>query len=675
MVKVMKFMITLLISSCFILVVSGRFPYQRYQHLDQRNHETAQSYPEINQINRWNEERNTLLEELTQVLIEYFRDESTQASEENKRATLWLRKKNSELEELSAINSLLQWNFATNITHENEEKLSLGQVQSSKWYANMEAQGKNFNMANLDDINRRQLRLLLKSANPNDINIVRETSDTSSEMLATYNTGKVCMKDGNCLPLEPDIQDIMSKSRKPEQLLEAWKGWRDVTSPIKPLYTKFVELKNEGAKEHGYNDFGEFWRDSLFDQTPDLEASAERIWEEIQPLYQELHAYVRNKLRSYYGEKVVGSDGALPAHILGNMWAQQWTGIYDILKPYSSADYIPQTEAELKKKYDVKGLFRLSEEFFSSIGLYNMTDKFWNNTMMVKPEGREVQCHASAFYLYRRGDFRIKMCAEVSLDYLETIHHEMGHIEYYMAYEDQPAVFRDGANSAFHEAVGDTIALSVTSRPHLKTIALLNEDSTESKKSDIDMLLQMSLNKLAFLPFGYLVDKWRWAVFKGEVTEANYNKYWWQLRLKYQGVVSPIPRSENDFDPAAKFHIPANSPYMSYFFSHILQFQFYQRLCDLSGHEGELHTCDFYESKRAGSKLKEMLALGSSVPWQDALEQFTGSREVSAKPLIEYFRPLMTWLRAENKKYDEKPGWKDAKINWLTDDLFPEWAY
>ncbi|ESO96402.1 hypothetical protein LOTGIDRAFT_115941 [Lottia gigantea] len=479
-------------------------------------------------------------------------------------------------------------------------------------------------------------------------------------MTSIYNKGRVCTVSGRpCLPLEPDLTDLMSNSRDPKQLLEAWVGWRDVTRPIKPLYTNFVNLKNIGAVENGYSDYGAYWRDELFGDTPDLEEMAAKLWVEVEPLYTHLHAYVRSKLRDFYGDNVdIEEDGGIPAHILGNMWGQNWAGIYEIVKPYNTVDTNRQVEDRLKEEYDVNGMFRLAEEFYSSIGLYNMTDKFWNNSMLSKPADREVQCHASAFDLYQPGDFRIKMCSEVNLDYFQTIHHEMGHVEYYMAYESQPLVYRNGANSAFHEAVGDTIALSVRSRKHLETIGLLDEDTLDDDESDINTLLLHALNKISFLPFGYLVDKWRYDVFRGEITHHDYNEKWWDLRYEYQGISPPVERKAYGFDPGAKFHIPSNSPYISYFFSFILQFQFYQRMCELSGHQGALHTCDFYGSEEAGSKFREMLALGSSIPWPEALERFTGSREVSAKPLLEYFQPLMNWLEEVNEENESIVGWK-----------------
>jgi len=286
-----------------------------------------------------------------------------------------------------------------------------------------------------------------------------------------------------------------------------------------------------------------------------------------------------------------------------------------------------------------------------------MPQPFWDKSMLTKPDDRDVVCHASAWDFYNRVDFRIKQCTEVDMGWLTTTHHEMGHVEYYLQYKDQPVVFRRGANPGFHEAIGDTLALSVATPEHLQLIGLA-PDFVDNTEGDLNFLMNQALQKIAFIPFGYLIDQWRWDLFSGQFDKSEYNERWWDVRCRYQGVSPPVTRDGSDFDPGAKYHVPAGVPYIRYFVSTILQFQFYQSLCQTAGNTGPLHRCDFYNSKEAGTKLGNMLAVGSSIPWPDALELVAGTREMSVQPLLEYFRPLRVWLEEQNAGYPK--GWTDA---------------
>ncbi|XP_046341575.2 angiotensin-converting enzyme-like isoform X2 [Haliotis rufescens] len=579
---------------------------------------------------------------------------------------LWLEDVNMQLRVWNNRMSSAEWAFSTNITDTNREQLANSETKYSEWYPTILGQAREWRKrGGLHSDTDRQLRLLTKYAEPAETEDVRKQKDLEGRMSELYSTARVCRDGENCLQIEPELIRLMATSTDPEKLLWAWDGWRNATGPpIKPLYLQYVELLNQGAVQNEYKDYGDYWRDHQFDQTRDLEELCDRLWSDVKPLYVQLQAYVRRKLTNFYGADIVGTNGAIPAHLLGNMWAQNWQMISDIVLPKSTDphnDVAKSAEVKLKQRFNVTGLFRLSEQFYESIGLFPMTDVFWEKSMFVKPEEREVTCHASASDLFAKDDFRIKMCTDVTMDYLYTIHHEMGHIEYFMAYSGQPTIYRTGANSAFHEAVGDTMALSVVTREHLHSIGLI-DTATRTEDGDIADLLTMALFKVAFLPYGYLIDKWRWRVFSGDIPDEDLNKEYWKLRLKYQGIVSPNPRSERDFDPAAKYHVPSNSPYMCYFISFIVQFQFYEAMCAVRGHKGPLHTCDFYQSKEAGEKLKDMLSLGASQPWPDALQQLTGSRHVSAGALLEYFNPLMEWLQVQNE--GENLGWDGASINW-----------
>ncbi|XP_040032505.2 angiotensin-converting enzyme [Gasterosteus aculeatus] len=487
---------------------------------------------------------------------------------------------------------------------------------------------------------------------------LEEYNNLLSNMETKYSVAEVCRDDGRCHPLDPDLQKIMAESRDYDELLFAWKGWRDSAGKVlRQDYKRYVELANMAAKLNGHSDNGASWR-SLY-ETPSFEEDLEALWKELEPLYQNVHAYVRRALYKKYGSQHINLKGAIPAHLLGNMWAQTWSGIMDLVMPYPHATQVDATPAMVSQGWNATRMFQESDNFFTSLGLLPMPQEFWDKSMLEKPSGgRQVVCHASAWDFYNRKDFRIKQCTVVTMDDLITAHHEMGHIQYFLQYKDQPVSFRDGANPGFHEAIGDVLALSVSTPKHLQSIGLL--DKVESNhESDINFLMSMALDKIAFLPFGYLMDQWRWKVFDGRIPSTEYNKEWWNLRMKYQGLCPPVTRTEEDFDPGAKFHIPANVPYVRYFVSFIIQFQFHKALCDAAKHDGPLHTCDIYKSGEAGKLLGDVMKLGFSKPWPEAMTMITGQPRMSAQPLMQYFQPLIQWLEEENNKNNDVRGWPD----------------
>jgi peptidyl-dipeptidase A len=379
----------------------------------------------------------------------------------------------------------------------------------------------------------------------------------------------------------------------------------------------------------------------------------DRLWNQVRPLYLALHAYVRARLVEQYGSQVVPPNGMIPAHLLGNMWAQEWGNIYPIVAPKSAAGAgYDLTELIRAKGMDAVAMTRAAERFFTSLGFAPLPQTFWERSMLTQPRDRDVVCHASAWDIDDQEDVRIKACLEPTAEDFVTVHHEMGHNIYQRAYRNQPLLFRNGANDGFHEAIGDAIALSITP-DYLKQVGLLAD--VPGPAADTALLLRQALDKVAFLPFGLLVDKWRWGVFSGQITPANYNAAWWALRAQYQGVAPPMPRTEADFDPGAKYHIPANTPYMRYFLARVLQFQFYRALCREAGYTGPLYRCSFFGSQAAGRKFAAMLEAGQSRPWQETLYAMTGERRMDGGALLEYFAPLQEWLDRQNQG---KPvGW------------------
>ena len=442
------------------------------------------------------------------------------------------------------------------------------------------------------------------------------------------------------------MEDVLFNSRDFDELEDAWIGWRTISPPMREKYERYVELVNEGANELGYSDLGEMWR-AGFDMSPaEFTDEASRLWEQVKPLYSELHCAVRARLGEYYGADKVPQDGLIPAHILGNMWAQEWSFIYDIMEPYPGVADLDVDSTLRTKNYSPQEMVRSAENFYVSLGMERLPDTFWERSQFSKPRDRDVVCHASAWGLDGGNDLRIKMCIKQTYDELRVIYHELGHNYYQSAYKDQAPLFRGGAQSGFHEAIGDTITLSMTPQ-YLQDVGLIGS-AAESEQAVINGQMQLALDKIAFLPFAKLIDEWRWGVFSGEIAPQDYNKAWWELRTRYQGIAPPVERSEANFDPGAKYHIPANVSYTRYFLARILQFQFQRALCETAGHEGDLASCSIYGNKEAGDKFLAMMASGQSEPWQDALEKLTGTREMDATAIIDYFAPLMSYLKEQN---------------------------
>ena len=503
---------------------------------------------------------------------------------------------------------------------------------------------------------RRQLNLLkvaLVLATPSDPKESEELTTLVTRMRGVYGRGKWCpdpAKPEACMNID-DITRLLATSRNEKEIRAAWEGWHTISQPMRQDYQRFVELSNKGAKELGFADTGAMWR-AKYDMPPDaFTRELDRLWEQVRPLYVQLHAYVRMKLRQKYGD-VVPASGPIPAHLLGNIWAQDWSNIEDLVAPANADSGYSLTEILKRRKMSAVDMVRTGERFYTSLGLAPLPTTFWERSLFVRPRDREVVCHASAWNIDNVEDVRIKMCIDQTAEDFSTIHHELGHNFYQRAYNALPIIFRDSANDGFHEAIGDTIALSVTPE-YLVKIGLLDKAPDASR--DIGLLLARALEKVAFLPFGLLIDQWRWKVFSGEVTPAQYNQAWWDLRLRYQGVAPPAPRGEEFFDPGAKYHVPDNTPYTRYFLAHILQFQFHRALAKAAGCTTPLHRCSIYGSRQAGERLNKMLSMGLSRPWPEALAALTDSDEMDASAILDYFAPLQGWLQEQTK--GQPVGW------------------
>ena len=564
---------------------------------------------------------------------------------------------NKDLQQRGHENAMAAWVQQTYITPDTEQLTAKAEERVLEYYPKAVKESKAYEGMDISPESRRAMQLLkqgLSAPAPDDAAKREELTTINARMQSMFGAGKWCTGGPEtCRNLE-ELSDTLAKSRDWDEQLEAWKGWHTISPPMRKDYQRFVELANEGAKELGYRDLGEMWR-SGYDMSPtEFEAETERLYAQVKPLYDGLHCYARGRLQKKYGKDRVPDGKPIPAHLFGNMWAQQWNNIYDLLEPYPGVSNLDVTAALKKQGYDATRMAHSAESFYVSLGFPELPASFWENSMLTRPRDRDVVCYPSAWNMDTHGDVRIKACIQPTGDDLYTIYHELGHVYYYLSYLDQPFLFQDGAHDGFHEAIGDTINLSMTDG-YLADVGLLPKGTKGSNEALINRQMNVAVDKIAFLPFGKLIDQWRWGVFSGAIAPAKYNEAWWDLRRKYQGVEAPVARSEEDFDPGAKYHIPNNTPYTRYFLSFILQFQFHKALCNAAGWKGPLYECSIYGSAEAGRRFREMLALGASRPWQDALEKLTGTREMDASAIIDYFQPLMGWLEEQNRGH--QCGW------------------
>lgn len=564
-----------------------------------------------------------------------------------------------EIRERSEEGARLSWIASNFITYDSQFVVARHDARSTLYSVQLAKRAADFDDVKVNDVVRRKLNTLKQAIRlpaPNDKTLADELSTITAGLEARYGKGKYCPPNKSadeCLDLV-QMNKVMANSRDAAELEEIWAGWREVSPPMKKDYARQVEITNQGAQELGFKDLGFMWR-SGYDMDPDaFAADADAQWNRVKPLYDALHCHVRAKLSDHYGSEVISGKGKIPAHLLGNMWAQQWGNIYDLVKPENagSAKAIDVTQLIEDSGMSELDMVRTAENFFTSLGLDKLPDTFWERSLFIQPKDRDVVCHASAWNLDSKDDLRIKMCIQKDAEDFTTIHHELGHNYYQRAYNQQPVYFMGSANDGFHEALGDTIALSVTP-DYLVKIGMLKEKPKGN--NDIDQLLQLALDKVAFLPFGLLVDKWRWQVFNGELSPEEYNEGWWALREKYQGIEAPVERTSDHFDPGAKYHIPGNTPYMRYFLAHIQQFQFHQALCEAANYEGPLHECTIYGNKEVGDRLNAMMELGTSKPWQEAMQALTGQPELDSGALLAYFAPLKAWLDEQNE--GRQCGW------------------
>ena len=564
-----------------------------------------------------------------------------------------------EYKEEGPVISSASWISSNFITYDSQKVIADYGTRYTLKSLETSRRAADFNNVDTSPEQKRMLNILKSSfvmPPPFDTDLAKELSEITTSLEAMYGNGEYCYEDGHCFDLE-GFEAIIDKSRNPNQLLSAWRGWHEIGKPMKPMYMRMVEIGNQGSKDLGYEGLSDLWFSKYDMPAQDFLNETDRVWEEVKPLYDALHCHARAKLNDYYGDDIVSKSGPLPVHLLGNMWGQSWSNIYDIIYTENSkSNSVDVTKIIEDKSLSEIDMVEYAEDFFISIGFEPLPDTFWERSLFVKPKDRAVVCHASAWNLDpANNDLRIKMCIEKNEEDFITIHHELGHIFYYQAYNHLPYLFQGGANDGFHEAFGDLLTLSITP-DYLMNIGFISEDEAANAKQDpIGLLMKQALEGVVVVPWALMLDKWRSGVFNGEIDESNLNSSWWNLREYYQGISTSGERSEEYFDPGAKYHIPGNTPYTRYYLARIMQYQFHEALCKEMGFEGPLHECSIYGNKVAGEKIISTMALGESQPWQDTFENLTGSRKLSGKSILNYYAPLKDWLDDQNK--DRTCGW------------------
>jgi len=563
-------------------------------------------------------------------------------------AEAFIQRVEIELAEIGEYAARAAWVMNNFITEDTMWLQARAGADYTKLATGFAVEAARFDSVETDPVTRRKLEILKRALvlpSPARDGAAEELSTIGSRLDSAYSTGTFS-RNGTLTTLD-EAEDILRTLRDPEEIRAIWEGWRSVSPAMKEDYENLVALSNEGAVELGFDDTGELWR-SWYDMEPnEFAEKMDALWEQVAPFYINLHCYVRAKLNEHYGDDVQPELGPIRADLTGNMWAQQWGNIYDIVAPQGVERSYDLTTLLNTNGYDAVEMVRTGEGFYTSLGLPPLPDTFWERSLFVRPEDREVVCHASAWDIDNENDIRIKMCTRVNADDFDTVHHELGHNFYQRAYAGQDFIFREGANDGFHEAIGDFAALNAVTPTYLNQIGLLDE--VPGTEEDIPFLLRMALDKIAFLPFGLLMDKWRWGVFSGDIPPEQYNDAWWELRARYQGITPPAARPAEAFDPGAKYHIPASTPYARYFLAFIYEFQFYRAACRDAGWDGPLNRCSVYGNTDVGAKLNTLLEAGQSRPWRETLAAFSGENDIDASAIQDYFALLNDWLIAQNQ--------------------------
>ncbi|KAF8795120.1 Angiotensin-converting enzyme like protein [Argiope bruennichi] len=582
-----------------------------------------------------------------------------------KQAVEFMMKADEALRKLSSASAYADWNWKVNLTDHNREIKDNTSDEATEYLKKIYDVARNYSWQSYREKNYTLFRWFelvakgLTQGAPGLYSSKQKIADPYSKMSEIFGKAKVCPPEGSTGKCVSDVEKVFETTRDPKILKHFWLEFRKQTGEkYKDLFLEAIKEENTDANDFGYKNMAQL-NTARYEDKDFLKNMAEEM-KKIQPFYKQIHAYVRKKLKMHYKRENIKSDGPIPAHLLGDMYAQQWSNIFNIVKPYPGYSGRPNvTKAMHKKKLAPIDMFIIAEKFFTSIGLKAMTPRFWHFSMIEKPVGKDADCHGASYDFYEKEDYRIGVCSQVNAFDLDVIHHEMGHIEYFMHYSHLPFLFRDSANPGFHEAIGDAILLSSMTPTYLTKIGLLKRNNVRKRyESTINYLMQTALNYAVTLPYDYIIDYWRNKVYERIIKDTELNKKYWLYRYQFQGVCPPTRRTEKNFDIGAKWHIAGGVEYFRYYVANIFQFQIHKILCEKANHTGPLHECNIYKNKKAGQAFAKFLSQGKSKHWKILLRSFSDGKftKLDASAMLEYFEPLMKWLKKKNAR--EYIGWK-----------------
>lgn len=594
----------------------------------------------------------------------------------------FLARVDAELRDRWIETTAAQWLSANTASPEAERLATLAEHRDRRLHAAWRRQAARWSGHGVaDPLQRRQLERLQRPPLlplPADPGQSARLLALTAQLEGGYVAAAACQgRAPSCRPLSK-LEQVLAGERDYPAQLQAWREWLTAVAPLHAPFRAAVELANAGARRHGQPDLGALWR-SRYEQPPaKLQARVEALWRQLAPLYRQLQCYAGHRLRAEYGDRGTLEGGLLPAHLLGDPWQQDWTNVWDLLVPYPQAASPDVTDA-LQRRADrlrrtalaqagngslqarflaarageraaARALVADAEGFYTGLGLPPLPERFWQYSRFLRPLEAPASCAASTWNLDLAGDVRVQLClGQTEGDFL-TAAHELGHAHYERAYRDLPAWLQDGANDAFHEAVGDIAMLAMT--PRWLHSAGLAAAPGHDHHARINAQMRIALARLPRLAAALALEHWRWGVFAGRIPAAQDNRAWWTLKARYQGVGPAEPRPADGFDVGAKYHVAAYRPYLRYFLAGVLQFQFHQALCAAAGQHGPLSDCEIAGDRRAGQHLQAMLASGARQPWPQTLQAFTGHDDFDAGPLLDYFAPLAQWLAEQNRGQD-----------------------
>lgn len=570
------------------------------------------------------------------------------AEKQQLEAQTFLDKYNNEYRTLYTAASEGQWKVNTHIV-EGDTMNAYNSAKAEEAMAKFTGSLENINKAteflkhekNLSDLQVRQLKkvLYLAAANPESesekVNELIKAGTSQTEALYGY---KFMMNGQEVTPNDIDsmLTDVMdTNSRR-----MAWEASKEVGKSLKPGLIKLRDLRNEVVQGLGYPDYFNFQVSDYGMTTDEMMALLKQFNKELHPLYRELHTYMRYELAKKYKAKDV--PDFLPAHWLSNRWGQDWSEMVSVEGL--------NLDSALKLK-DAEWVAKQGEKFYVSMGFPELPKSFWDNSSLYpvpKDAGYKKNTHASAWHMDLDKSVQTLMSITANASWYETVHHEYGHIYYYLAYSNPqvPYLLREGANRAYHEALGSMFGLAAMQKPFAAGLGLVDPNSS---MDDMKQLLKDALNYVVFIPW----STGTMSVFENELYSKNlpsdqWNKRWWEIVKQYQGIVPPTERGEDFCDPATKTHINDDAAqYYDYALSYILLFQLHDHISK-NILKQDVHATNYFGNKEIGKFILEIMEPGSSVDWRKLLKDKTGE-DLSAKAMLEYFQPLMEWLKKENE--------------------------